>query len=443
MNYLDALVGKRILVDGVEQPQRGELELRGEGVTLTTEDVPGAPGEPGRLIVLIAGSLPPGGTEGQFVTVDGDGEIVWATVAPGAADAESIRTIPVDGSVAAAGLAEDNYVLTYSHGTGFVLAAGGSGGGYATFENDGSPVTQRTVINLAEGLLAVDFGGQTVLAVVDLDDSHIAADAAIAVSKLAAGTAGTVLGHDGYTADPSVTTLSASTAVRSPLYQRAGVGDAVGGNTEFFGTDNNSAASRAGNVSVRGGLNAGAGPDGAYIIGVRRQPMVWQNAETLDFVASMDEDGNLHMHGPKSGPHYAFNGSARVEVTSDYGTAVELARFNLDVSRDHILTVSAHFHSDLGEWKRERTWIVTPGSPADIVEKAERDLLTEDDFIAGITAGAPVIYEDEDADAIVIESPYIAAGSGAGGNKLIHSVQWSLHFTALGDGEDRFDWSPA
>lgn len=210
-SYL-SLVQKDVALNGVTLQYRGTLNIVAPGATAGDSE------QDDETTITLAG-LPEGGTEGQFITVDSNGDIVWVTVAPGAADAESIRGIPIDASVGSAGETEDTYVITYSHGTGFVLAAGGSGGGYATIQNNGTPVTTRTILNLPTGcglVAADDTVSKTTLTVSGLTTTHLSASANIAASQIAAGSAGTVLAGgspNAFTASPSVTSLTASSFV--------------------------------------------------------------------------------------------------------------------------------------------------------------------------------------------------------------------------------------
>lgn len=214
MAWLDTLLQRFVRVDGAAPPRdRSTLDLRGGGgIELSVAD------DPVLNATRVTVGLLAGGTPGQFIGIDGiTGLPGWVTVSPG--DATSIRTIPVDASVAAAGAGEDTYVLTYSHGTGFVLAAGGSGGGYATIQNNGTPVTTRTILNLPTGcglVAADDTISKTTLTVAGLTTTHLSASANIAASQLAAGSAGTVLvggSPNSFSAAPSVTSLTASSFV--------------------------------------------------------------------------------------------------------------------------------------------------------------------------------------------------------------------------------------
>jgi hypothetical protein len=74
--------------------------------------------------------------------------------------------------VATAGVTAGHVPTMQVDGT-WAWAAGG-GGGYATIENNGTPVTQRTVMNLLARLVAADVGGETTL---DIADGALSADA--------------------------------------------------------------------------------------------------------------------------------------------------------------------------------------------------------------------------------------------------------------------------
>lgn len=125
----------------------------------------------------------------------------------------------VDGSQAADAQLANRRILTAGtnvtftdNGPGDTLvinaSGGGGGGGYATIENNGTPVTQRTTLNLSTEFTATDDAGNT-------ETDLALSTAGVAFSKIANGSARSVLGRSANTSGvmASITGAGANTVL--------------------------------------------------------------------------------------------------------------------------------------------------------------------------------------------------------------------------------------
>lgn len=257
---------------------------------------------------------------------DAQNELLDMLVAtpPGAADATAIRGIPVDASVGSAGSGEDTYAITYAHGTGFVLAPGGSGAGYATIQNNGAALPQRAVLNFTASLLAAD----------DEDNARTVVD------------------------------LSPT-----PVCQRIGVGDieeTEGGVYTAFGET--ALLSYEGGRAVLGGTLGGVMylPSGAKVACATNGGLeLTENDIRVWYRSQAVEEG--HYHG---GLITSIVASERIEVDETDTTGVEMLRVALPLLYDEDayhwdVTVSAVFTGAAGRVILRRTFTVRGpiGSP--------------------------------------------------------------------------------
>jgi len=153
-----------------------------QGRTLTTTAPLGGGGTIGTTNLTLTISAASGSAAGTMSAADFT-KVAGVAALTTKGDLLGFSTVPLR-----IGVGSDGQVLTAdaasAAGWKWAAAAGG-GGGYATIENNGTPVTQRTTVNLGTEFTASDVSSKTALALTT---------AGVAFAKIASGSANSVLG---------------------------------------------------------------------------------------------------------------------------------------------------------------------------------------------------------------------------------------------------------